>query len=116
MAGWYGIEAEMRFYGVRGSGFGVRASDPESRTPNPESRTPASTPTPTPTPTVIPPRREGWWVGPVDGRGLPGRRAREPPPGCRSEAREPAAVHPGLVHPAAPVRLLWLRCPGAQMQ
>jgi len=80
-AGSYGVGAELWFYAPGGRPVGRWEAD------------------------------ERWWIGPSEGTSLPGRRAPAgPPPSCAVVPLELRAVEPGLLHPAAPVRLRMLRC------
>jgi hypothetical protein len=52
-----------------------------------------------------------WHLTPAPGAQPPGRRAPEAPAGCQVFHPDPRGVAPGLVHPAAPVRIRCVVCP-----
>lgn len=89
MAGWYGIEAEMRFYGGPGAPPVLWEDDDAAFV--------------------------GWWIGPSSGAVLPGGAEHAPPGWCRA-APPGGRVDPGLMRPAAPVRLVRIWCKPAAPQ
>jgi 4-amino-4-deoxy-L-arabinose transferase-like glycosyltransferase len=87
MAGDYGVAAELRYLGFGGT----------LATPSDDGSVPAG---------------DFWWVGPVAGPSLPGRRSAGAPAGCVVRTIDAAGVDPGLRRPAAPVRVAPIRCGG----